>query len=186
MLILAIETSCDETAVSVVEGWGGLRHPGFRVLAHIVSSQVKLHARWGGVVPSLAKREHGKNLIPVLKRALGSAKLIKLKGSIKATPWGAKGVALGSIKKILEREPELLKQFLEFIPTIVGPKIDAIAVTSGPGLEPALWVGINFARALSYVWDIPVIPCNHMEGHVLTAMIRKENNLYKILDKETK
>ncbi len=176
MLILGIETSCDETAVSAVEGRGGLKRPHFYVLAHIVSSQIKLHAKWGGVVPSLAKREHSKNLIPVLEKALGKAKLIHPR----ATPWGAKGVALNLVKvepwktkvgKILEREPELLKQFLKFIPTIAVPKIDAIAVTHGPGLEPALWVGVNLARALSLVWEKPLIPVNHMEGHIYSVLV---------------
>ena len=48
-------------------------------------------------------------------------------------------------------------------------------VTEGPGLEPALWVGISFAKALSFAWDIPVIPVNHMEGHIVSAMVKYEN-----------
>jgi N6-L-threonylcarbamoyladenine synthase len=181
MIILGIETSCDETAVSVVRGTGGFKKPKFEVLAHVVSSQTAIHAPWGGVVPTLAKREHSKNLIPVLEKALKSAKLIK-KSNVKATPWEAKGVAFNSIKKILEREPELLEQFLKFIPTIGVPKIDpvrgfasngvdAIAVTHGPGLEPALWAGINFARALALAWDKPLIPINHMEGHIYSVLV---------------
>ena len=185
MIILGIETSCDETAVSVVEGRGDLGRlaplkprrsgPGFRVLAQVVSSQMKLHARWGGVVPSLAKREHSKNLIPVLEKALKKSKLLKLiKGStlrsrvFKVEPWKA------TVGKILEREPELLEQFLKFIPTIARPKIDAIAVTYGPGLEPALWVGINLARALSFVWQKPLIPINHMEGHIYSVLVHSK------------
>jgi N6-L-threonylcarbamoyladenine synthase len=70
------------------------------------------------------------------------------------------------------REPELWKQFETFIPTIEQPPVDAIAVTFGPGLEPALWVGINFAKALGAVWDIPVVPVNHMEGHIVSALLR--------------
>ena len=79
------------------------------------------------------------------------------------------------VEKILEREPELLKQFIAFIPTIAKPDIDAIAVTEGPGLEPALWVGINFAKALARVWNIRLIPVNHMEGHVFSALLKKES-----------
>lgn len=78
------------------------------------------------------------------------------------------------IKKItvlLEREPEMLPLFLTYIPTIKKPAIDLIAVTSGPGLEPALWVGINFAKALALAWDIPVIPVNHMEGHIVSSIL---------------
>ncbi|MEK7209191.1 MAG: tRNA (adenosine(37)-N6)-threonylcarbamoyltransferase complex transferase subunit TsaD [Patescibacteria group bacterium] len=167
MTILGIETSCDDTAVSVVEGRGGLRRPRFRVLAQVVSSQIAVHAPWGGVVPNLAKREHARNLIPVLREALRKVKLVKI---AKATPWGSKGVALNTIRKILEREPELLEQFLAFVPTIATPKIDAIAVTVGPGLEPALWTGINLARALALVWKKPIIPVNHLEGHIVSVL----------------
>ena len=174
MIILGIETSCDETAVSVVEGKGRLRKPIFRVRAHVVSSQTAIHAPWGGVVPILAKREHGKNLIPVLKEALEKSKLIKIKGStlktrdLKVEPWKSE------IGKILEREPELLEQFLQFVPIMTVPKIDAIAVTYGPGLEPALWAGLNFARALAHVWQKPLIPVNHMEGHIYSVLVPKK------------
>ncbi len=165
MIILGIETSCDETAVSVVRATGGLKRPKFEVLAHIVSSQTALHAPWGGVVPTLAKREHGRNLVPCLNKALISAKL-----KVKSEKQQLK-IEKNKIKKILEREPELLKQFLKFIPTIAVPKIDAIAVTQGPGLEPALWAGINFARALALAWGKPLIPVNHMEGHLYSVLI---------------
>ena len=76
MKILAIETSCDDTAVSIVEVKGSLPKPVFKVLAHNISSQTKIHEQWGGVVPSLAKREHGKNLVPILMKSLGDAKLL--------------------------------------------------------------------------------------------------------------
>jgi len=180
MIILGIETSCDDTAISLVKGSGGLRRPRFQILAQVISSQTAAHASWGGVVPNLAKREHTKNLVPVLREALGKAKLIKgltlhlgLKvkpWQIKVTPWGSKGIAFNAVKKILAREPELLEQFLEFIPTLAPPKIDAIAVTVGPGLEPALWTGINLARALALVWKKPVIPVNHLEGHIVSVL----------------
>ena len=65
----------------------------------------------------------------------------------------------------------MLEQFLKFIPTIETPKIDAIAVTVGPGLEPALWVGINFARALALVWKKPIVAVNHMEGHLVASFL---------------
>lgn len=70
MIILGIETSCDDTAIGVVEASGGVRRPRFRVRANIISSQVKVHRRFGGVVPSLAAREHAKNFAPTLRRAL--------------------------------------------------------------------------------------------------------------------
>ncbi|MEK7585246.1 MAG: tRNA (adenosine(37)-N6)-threonylcarbamoyltransferase complex transferase subunit TsaD [Patescibacteria group bacterium] len=179
MIILGIETSCDETAVSVVRATGGLKNPKFKVLAHVVSSQTALHAPWGGVVPSLAKREHGKNLVPCLEKALAKAKLLKIKPHA-PTPSpkgrGSKKSAQGRSAwgGILEREPELLEQFLKFISTIKVPKIDAIAVTQGPGLEPALWAGLNFARALALAWGKPLIPVNHMEGHLYSVLVESE------------
>ena len=87
------------------------------------------------------------------------------------------------LQKILEKEPELLKQFLEFIPTIETPKIDAIAVTVGPGLEPALWVGINFARALALVWNKSIVAVNHMEGHIVASRLATKSNLKSQISK---
>ena len=69
MIILAIETSCDETAIAI------LKCPSGKILSNVVSSQIKIHAKWGGVVPSLAKREHLKNLPLVLKKALREARI---------------------------------------------------------------------------------------------------------------
>ena len=78
MKILSIETSCDETAISIVEASGKASDANFNVLANITLSQAKLHAEYGGVFPNLAKREHSKNLVPVLKQALENAKMLKL------------------------------------------------------------------------------------------------------------
>ena len=75
------------------------------------------------------------------------------------------------LKAILAREPELHKQLSEFLTMREKPDIDVIAVTHGPGLEPALWVGINFAKALSLAWDIPIVAVNHMEGHIVLPMM---------------
>lgn len=172
MIILAIETSCDETSVAIVEGKGGLKNPSFEILSNIVLSQVKIHAHWGGVVPMMAKREHQKNLIPILEKALIKAELLKPTYDV-----GFKNRHRKSVLTILNREPELLEQFLKFIPTIKTPKIDVIAVTVGPGLEPALWVGINFARVLSLVWNKPIVAINHMEGHLLASLLARSSNV---------
>lgn len=168
MKILAIETSCDETAVSIVDTSGGLAHPIFKILGNVTLSQAKIHARYGGVFPALAKREHSKSLVPILKEALTKARM--LKKVIGHSLLQAKSYKL---KALLQREPELLEQFLVFIPTIKKPDVNMIAVTYGPGLEPALWVGINFAKALSLVWNIPVMPVNHMEGHATSALLTR-------------
>jgi N6-L-threonylcarbamoyladenine synthase len=125
MIILAIETSCDDTSVAVLKITGD-KSPKFKVLSNIISSQVELHAKYGGVFPSLAKREHQKNLPVVYEQAVKQAK---------------------------------------------NPKIDAIAITYGPGLEPCLWVGVNFAKNLAKKLKVPIIPVNHIEAHILANFI---------------
>ncbi len=165
MIILGIETSCDETAISLIEASGELTNPQFKLLAQVVSSQTAVHAEWGGVVPSLAKREHAKNIISVLTECL---KLAKLATEEKPNLSAEK---LEEIKQLLVRESDLTKNFIAFIQTTPIPKIDSIAVTYGPGLEPALWVGINFAKALALTWNKPVIPVNHMAGHIASVLI---------------
>lgn len=166
MKILAIETSCDETAIAIVEAGGSVRKPAFSILANAVASQIELHRTFGGVFPMMAKREHSKNSVPVLRKVLSKAKLEERSKKEELSKAQVK-----KIEKILVREPELLEQFLAYIPYIQKPKIDLIAVTNGPGLEPALWVGISFAKALSIAWDIPVMPVNHMEGHIVSSII---------------
>ena len=121
MRTLGIETSCDETAIAVVDD-------GTRLVASIVSSQVELHAEYGGVVPELASRKHVEALIPVLDEALSGA-----------------GCGLAGL--------------------------DAIAVTYGPGLSGALLVGLNFAKALAFSLGLPLVPVNHLEGHIYAAWL---------------
>ena len=127
MKILAIETSCDETAMAVVEAKGGLRKSRFKVLKEIVSSQVEVHRPYGGVFPTLAKREHIKNL-PVVLDDL----------------------------KLSDKDID---------------NIDVIAVTVGPGLEPALWTGINFAKELAKKLKKPLLGGNHLEGHLYSPLL---------------
>jgi len=170
MKILGIETSCDETAISVIEAQGDLDNLQFNLLSNVISSQIKIHAEWGGVVPNLANREHQNNLITVLIQALEEARLLK-----KQTQKNEKDEK--QISKILNREPILLEHFLKEIPKIEIPDIDAIAITVGPGLEPALWVGVNFARTLSIVWNKPIVAVNHMEGHILASLLSQKNKI---------
>lgn len=159
MKVLAIETSCDDTSIALIKAREKKR-AFFDILSNIVSSQIEIHKKWGGVYPTLAKREHQKNLVPVLEKALKKAKMFKTVNSKKQT------LKEDKLKEILEREQELLKGFLKTIPKIKRPKIDAIAVTTGPGLDPCLWVGVNFAKALAYFWNLPLIPINHIEAHI--------------------
>lgn len=174
MLILGIETSCDETAVCAIDA-SGLFEDGsftFSILGNSLLSQADKHAKYGGVYPNLAKREHARNLVPILQTALGEAGMLEKGEGVKI-----KKEKIEEARNATEREPELFANLLLFIAQYKKPNIDAIAVTVGPGLEPALWVGINFARALSCVWDIPVTPVNHMEGHVvISALFGKETS----------
>ena len=165
MKILGIETSCDETALSLIEAAGDIVHTRIHVLAEAIYSQIEIHKKFGGVFPALAKRAHAKNLIPLIKKIAPAFvntnhKAISIDEETKIR-----------ILKILEREPELGEEFMESLPQLGIPNIDAIAVTFGPGLEPALWVGINFASALHELWGIPVIPINHMEGHIVAGIV---------------
>ncbi len=171
MIILSIETSCDETAVSLLKFDGQAGETTVTILGNALFSQVDIHKEYGGVFPMLAKREHCRNLIPLMKKALEEAGFENTKKQETITK---KDTQLEKIKQILERESGLLEHFLAYIPTIEKPPIDTIAVTHGPGLEPALWVGVGFAKALSKLWDIPLIPTNHMEGHVAVALLEEK------------
>lgn len=136
MKILAIETSCDETAVAVLEISGPLQKPEIKILGNTLLSQIALHEQYGGVFPMLAKREHEKNLPIILEQTLSQASLDK-----------------------------------------EAPEIDFIAVTAGPGLEPALWAGITFAEDLGKKWSKPVVPVNHMEGHIWSVLFGLEEKV---------
>ena len=129
MLILSIETSCDETAIAIVKA----NQNKLTTLSSVVSSQVKLHAKWGGVVPNLAAREHLKNILPVLDEALAKAK-IKLKD------------------------------------------VDLFATTQGPGLIPALLLGVNVAKTLAYFFRKPLVGVHHVAGHILSAFSDEKFN----------
>lgn len=168
MRILAIETSCDDTGIALLERTGQ-NQP--KILANLVSSQIKIHAPWGGVVPMLAKREHQRNLIPIFQKTLAQAKLLKKKGSRLKNKEKIHKSKFKNLQSILRREPELLEKLISFLNEYEKPAIDALAVTAGPGLEPALWVGVNFARALAFFWNLPILAINHVEGHILTSFI---------------
>jgi N6-L-threonylcarbamoyladenine synthase len=167
MRILGIETSCDETAISLIEAngdFGAGFH--FRVIGDMTLSQAALHAEFGGVYPNLAKREHAKNLVPILTAVLKEAGLLQTGSPTPLTPEQA-----ASLGALFSHEQGLFDAMSSFFATYEKPEIDAIAVTAGPGLEPALWVGINGARALAETWDIPLVSANHMEGHIIISSI---------------
>ncbi len=161
MKILAVETSCDDTCIAVLE----VKKDKKTFLSNITSSQVEVHKKWGGVYPTLAKREHQKNLPLVLEKALSEADLLEKGSSFKE-----------GIDKILEREKTLSKNLNTFLKKYKKPAVDFLAVTVGPGLDPSLWTGINFAKALSFSWDLEVIPVNHIEAHFFAPLYLKEAN----------
>jgi len=164
MIILGIDTSCDDTCVSIVEAKNSkTQSPDFKILSNIVSSQVKIHRKYKGVYPTMAKREHQKNLIPVLERAIKKAKISK--ETQKANK--VQETRLKILKKILNRNKDLLERLIKFLNKYKKPKIDLIAVTIGPGLEPCLWEGVNLAKSLSYFWKKPIVPVNHIKAHIL-------------------
>lgn len=163
MRILAIETSCDETAVAILEGSGTFPNLSFHILGNALLSQAQKHAEFGGVFPNLAKREHAATIVPLIEDALKQAGLLSEENHPVALPEG-----------LFAHEPGLAEQMTAFLSRTAIPEIDAVAVTAGPGLEPALWVGINAAKALGVAWNLPVLPQNHMEGHFLSALIQND------------
>lgn len=116
MNILAIDTSCDETSVAITSGR--------KVLSNVIYSQILLHKKWGGVVPSIAKRAHEERIDLVVENAVGSL------------------------------------------------KIDAFAVTQGPGLAVALEVGIKKAKELAKKYQKKLMTVNHLEGHIYSAFVQ--------------
>lgn len=143
MRILAIESSCDETAIAIVEGREalgvdaarkddlsalGLKPCGLTIVKNIVASQAAMHAKYGGVVPEVAAREHVDVIFPLLLEA---------------------GVARD------------------------GVGIDAVAVTAGPGLVPALRVGVELGKTLAWAWGKPLVAVNHLEGHLYSTWFQE-------------
>ncbi len=116
MLILAIETSCDETSAAVIENAETIK-------SNIVASQINSHKRFGGVVPEIASRHHVEYITLIINEAMKEADV----------------------------------QFSD---------LDALAVTEGPGLVGALLIGVNAAKAIAYAHNLPLIPVNHMAGHI--------------------
>lgn len=171
MLILSIETSCDETAISLVEATGDFPHATYEIYGNALWSQIDIHREYGGVFPMLAKREHVVTIVPMLEKALKESGL----EPHEYTP-GLTAQQEEEIRTILSRERELADELLTFHREHGAFQIDLIAVTSGPGLEPALWVGVNFARALALLWNVPIVPVNHMEGHVLSSVFDVERD----------
>ena len=168
MKILGIETSCDETAVCLIEANGEIGNFKINILGNQLYSQIALHEQYGGVFPMMAKREHAKNLVPLFEKCLEEA------GAKKDIPKRVlSNETKEKLKELLVKEMDIYDSVVDLTERVEKPEIDAIAITNGPGLEPALWVGVNFAKALAEIWDIPLLATNHMEGHILVAGLDK-------------
>ena len=172
MQILAIETSCDETGLAVLDIHEENGQLEFSIVTSELSSQAQFHAQFGGVFPMMAKREHMKNFPALLEHLLETLDVKKIGGSISDE-------VKSEIETMLTRETELIPWLTETVSQYEKPNFDYLAVTVGPGLEPALWVGVNIAKALSLIWDIKLIPVNHMEGHFLSVLLTEENGVTK-------
>ncbi|MDR3558746.1 MAG: hypothetical protein P4L61_04405, partial [Candidatus Pacebacteria bacterium] len=172
MIILGIETSCDETSICLLETRGSYPALEYKVLSHIIHSQIDIHAKYGGVYPMMAKREHAKRLAPLLEQAVKESE-------IGTEQFDASQADLENIKKICgEHDGDLCNSILNSSLVKEKPAIDRIVVTHGPGLEPALWVGINFASAIGSLWKIPVTGMNHMEGHIVASLVQDVETKY--------
>ncbi len=153
--ILAIETSCDETAVSVVQCEKTESDYNFEVLSNVVASQIDIHKKWGGVYPELASRAHLEAMLPVLESALRPIPEIKnLKLKTKNLIHNGHTI------------PSLSRSLPSFI---IQNSIDAIAVTVGPGLIGSLLMGVETAQVLASYFNKPVVSVNHLEGHIYSA-----------------
>lgn len=176
MKILSIETSCDETAVSIIEATGGLESPSYTILGNALYSQIDIHSEYGGVFPILAKREHGKNIVPLLGKAITETQETLQGTAHNSTIPELTEERKNQVKEILAREDGVYDALISFLETREIPEVDCIAVTEGPGLEPALWVGISFAKALSVALQKPIVPVNHMEGHIISVLMNERAN----------
>lgn len=125
-LILAVDTSADDTCAAVVRGR--------RVLSNVRFSQIPLHQQYGGIFPTVAKRAHVERIDGVIARAMNQARC-------------------------------------------TFDDLQYLAVTYGPGLAPSLLVGVNTIKELSQQYSLPIIPVNHMEGHIFSCFAENRNGL---------
>ncbi len=146
--ILAIETSCDETAAAVIGEENGQPV----ILSNIISSSVDLHSLTGGIVPEVASREQMRFIVPVVAEALNKSVADQF---------------LISNSKFLIKSQNPKSEIQNSIKLL--DDITHIAVTAGPGLIGSLLVGFNAAKTLAYAKDLPIIPINHIEGHIYSA-----------------
>ncbi len=144
MKILGLESSCDETAAAIVED-------GTKIISHVVASSQAMHAKFGGIIPDKAAREQVRSIIPVIQECILQA------NQKTQTIRPSEG-------QILRNSDAQRKSDSPSFPGILN--VDALAVTVGPGLIGSLLVGVETAKALALAWEKPLIPVNHLIGHI--------------------
>jgi len=140
MNLLSIETSCDETAIAMInfdELDKNNNQTLFNLLSNNILSQINIHREYGGVYPAVAKREHAKNITSIFEKSLKESGVYFQKNAKKVFN-DIEIKKLSEIKSLLEREEEMYLELERLFSKIEKPDIKAIAVTSGPGLAPAL------------------------------------------------
>lgn len=148
MTILALETSCDETAAAIVQN-------GITLITQSIATSMPLHAATGGIVPEIASRQQSLFILPVLQEVLSPQFTID------------SSQPRGSANQNPRHQPSI-----PIRPSTINPQpVTAIAVTIGPGLIGSLLVGVETAKTLAYTWNLPLIPVNHMLGHIYGAWL---------------
>jgi N6-L-threonylcarbamoyladenine synthase len=149
MIILGIESSCDDTSVALVKA----SDVGFEILAEKTASQIDVHKKYGGVVPEIAGRCHAENISPLIEEVVNHLTPPRpTSGLVEAGPNPSPCKGEG------------------------GSRPDVIAVTSGPGLITGLLVGVEAAKTLSYLWNVPIVSVNHIEGHIHSVELQDTRN----------
>ena len=171
--ILGIETSCDETSVAILECPSHVARPAsqgrVRLVKHLIATQIPIHARYGGVVPEVAARTHVAEIVSLLDKTLGKSR--------KACPErvcesNGSEVLVGSK---LDRNGSRITDHGSRAAAWAAGRFDAIAVTQGPGLATALRVGVEAAKTLAWAYGKPLVPVNHLEGHLASAWLVPAN-----------
>jgi|GEM_PF-6106560 len=147
--VLGIETSCDETSVALLQFT--INNEQLTIKKHLIATQIPIHARYGGVVPEIAARTHVAEVVSLLEKTLNLSSHV-------ARP-----------NRPNRLEPDVGRR------TWDAGRFDAIAVTQGPGLATALRVGFEAGKTLAWAYDKPLVPVNHLEGHMASAWLVPAN-----------
>ena len=179
MIVLGIETSCDETAAAIVEETGDAQRP-WRLRASVVASQVDIHREWGGIVPELSARQHIRDICGVVERALAEGDVRLKPDSTKAPRDGDVRLKPDSTRARGDADVRLkldsTKARGDGAATVESGfsrtfSIDAVAVTQGPGLVGSLLTGVSFAKSLAWSCGVPLVAVHHLAGHIESLVL---------------